>query len=269
MNERIQQTFDRLRREGKTALIPYITAGDPDLETTRKTLCAMADAGADLIEVGVPFSDPMADGPVIQRAMERALASGTRLTGCLDVVRHFRKDHPETPVVLFGYYNPIHRRGVDNLCAEAAEAGIDGLLVVDLPAEIADELLTPMAEHQLDFITLFTPTTDGDRLTRLAQQTSGFAYLVAMKGVTGGALQNWESLEERVNQVREAADVPVAVGFGVRTPEEATRLARFADGVVIGSALIETMNPQLGGDVAGRAGAFIAKVRQALDARPG
>jgi len=266
MSARIEQTFARLREEGKTALIPYITAGDPDLETTRRTLKAIADAGADVIELGMPFSDPMADGPVIQRAMERSLAGGTRLAGCLDVVRDFRESHPHTPVVLFGYYNPIHRRGVETLCTEAEAAGVDGLLVVDLPPEAAEELLIPMNQRGLDFITLFTPTTGGDRLARLAKQTTGFAYLVAMKGVTGGALQNWDSLQRRVREVRGAAEVPVAVGFGVRTPDEAARISHFADGVVVGSALIEAMDPERGGEVATRAGAFIRSLRCALDA---
>jgi tryptophan synthase alpha chain len=236
------------------------------MNTTRMSLGAMANAGADLIELGVPFSDPMADGPVIQRAMERALAGGARLSHCLDVVRDFREDHPDTPVVLFGYYNPIHRRGLETLCAEAAEAGVDGLLVVDLPPEAAADLLKPMRHHRLDFITLFTPTTGADRVQTLARQTTGFAYLVAVTGVTGGQVQGWEDLSARVAEVRDATQVPVAVGFGVRTPAEAARIARFADGVVVGSALIEAMAPTQGGDIPGRAGAFVGSLRRALDA---
>lgn len=267
MSDRLSSTFSALRAAGRTAFIPYITAGDPDLATTGAILDAMAEAGADVIEIGVPFSDPMADGPVIEAAMGRALAKGATLDGVLSVLAGFRARYPAVPVVLFGYLNPLMRRGLAAACDALAEAGGDALLVVDLPPEEALELTRHTKARGLDFIALFTPTSDAARIERIAEEASGFAYYVSMGGVTGDALTDLEAVAARVTEVRALTGLPVCVGFGVRTPEDATRVAKFADGVIVGTALVDLIAQAAPGEAAIAAGRFVRRFREALDAR--
>lgn len=269
MASRIQALFDRLRASGAKAFVPYITAGDPDLATTADVLDALAERGADLIELGVPFSDPMADGPVIQAAMTRALAAGTTFDGVLDVVRGFRSRHPDVPIILFGYLNPLYRRGLARSCAQVADAGADGLLVVDLPPEEAPQLTEHTRAHGLDLIALFTPTSDDARVAQIAANASGFAYYVSMAAVTGDALPDLEPVAARVARVRELTGLPVCVGFGIRTGEDAARVARFADGAVVGTALVDVIAKAPRGAEAERAGEYTATVRAALDRAAG
>ncbi|MCA9515048.1 MAG: tryptophan synthase subunit alpha [Myxococcales bacterium] len=266
MSDRLTSTFSALRDAGRTAFIPYVTAGDPDLETTGAILDALAEAGADVIELGMPFSDPMADGPVIEAAMVRALANGTTLDGVLSMLAGFRARHPSVPVVLFGYMNPLLRRGVEAACQALADAGGDALLVVDLPPEEAAELTRPAKARGLDFIGLFTPTSDDARVSRIAEEASGFAYYVSMGGVTGDALKDLDPVAARVTEVRALTGLPVCVGFGVRTPDDAVRIARFADGVVVGTALVDLIAKAAPGEAAAAAGRFVRGFREALDA---
>jgi len=268
VSTRITHTFERLAGSGRTAFIPYITAGDPDLATTLEVLDALASAGADLIELGVPFSDPMADGPVIELAMNRALAAGATLGGILEILAAFRGRHPDTPVVLFGYLNPLYRRGLEATCARIAEAGADGLLVVDLPPEEAPQLTRFSRAHGLDFIALFTPTSDDARVREIANHASGFAYYVSMAAVTGDRIGDLDVVARRVARVRALSGLPVGVGFGIRTPEDAARVAAFADGVVVGSALVETLARAPRGAEAAAARDFAAAFRAAIDAAP-
>ncbi len=268
--DRIRTTFERLKRQGRTGLIPYVTAGDPNPQATEHVLDALVAAGCDLIELGVPFSDPMADGPAIQEAMGRALHAGTRFAHVLEMVRGFRARHPDVPLILFGYLNPLYQRGLERVCREAAEAGADGLLVVDLPPEEAPELTTHTRANALDFIALFTPTSDEARIAEIGANASGFAYYVSMTGVTGGAVTgggtDLDALGERIDEVRRLTGLPVAVGFGVRTPEDARRLSQYADAVIVGSALIRAMAEGLPVEAPAIAGEFMATLRQALDA---
>jgi tryptophan synthase alpha chain len=237
---RIEATFDRLRQKGETALIPFITAGDPDLGTTEELIHALVEAGADLLELGFPFSDPMADGPTIQAASERALASGTTLEGILAMVRSIR-EHTNIPIVLMGYYNPILHFGPGRCAEEAASAGVDGLLLVDLPPEESGEITGFLRSARIDLITLLAPTTPADRMARLAGGSEGFLYYVSMTGVTGAAQVDAASIEEAVLSLKEGCNVPVAVGFGISTPADAAAVGRFADAVVVGSALVKVV----------------------------
>lgn len=265
MASRITQTFQRLAAEGRPALIPYVTAGDPDLQTTAHVLDALVDNGADIIELGVPFSDPMADGPVIQRAMQRALASGTTLNAIFNLLADFRTRHADTPIVLFGYMNPLFRFGLDRAVKAAASAGADGFLVVDLPPESAGELTRYTKAAGLDFIALFTPTTDVARMASICKHASGFAYCVSVAGVTGSRIDEMDVIQERVELVRQQTGLPAAVGFGIRTAADAAEVGGFADGVVIGSALITAMAKCAPVEVPIVAGEFIAHIRQGLD----
>lgn len=265
VKNRIDETFERLARDGRRALIPYITAGDPDLATTGHLLDALAEGGADCIELGVPFSDPMADGPVIQRAMDRALAQGTRLSDVLECARSFRERHPDTPLILFGYLNPIHQMGYATFVERAKASGIDGVLVVDLPIEESAALSEPLDEAGLHVIRLFTPTTTPDRVQRLGQGAGGFAYCVSVAGVTGGSVMASSALRDRVDLIREQADIPVAVGFGIRTPEDAARMADLADGVVVGSALVDEIARRAPVEAPGRIREVIQQFRAAID----
>ncbi len=265
MASRIAQVFQRLAAQHRPALIPYITAGDPDLQTTAHILDALVDSGADLIELGVPFSDPMADGPVIQRAMQRALESGTTLNGVLNLLADFRTRHPDTPVVLFGYMNPLYRFGLAKVVKAAASAGADGFLVVDLPAESAAELTVHTRAAGLDFVALFTPTTDSSRMAAIREHASGFAYCVSVAGVTGSRIDDMEVIRERVEYVRRETGLPAAVGFGIRTAADAAEVGAFADGVVIGSALITAISRCAPVEAPAVAGDFLAHIRQGLD----
>ena len=262
---RLTKTFAALSQANRTALIPYVTAGDPDLHTTSHILDGLVAGGADVIELGVPFSDPMADGPVIQQAMERAIGHGANLQGALEIAKLFRERHPEVPLVLFGYLNPLYRMGLEAAVEASAEAGIDGLLVVDLPMESSGELLPYLTRHDIDLIGLFTPTTDATRVAEMAQSASGFAYCVSVAGVTGSAVNHGDALRARVNTIQETTGLPTAVGFGVRTPSDAAAIAEFADGVVVGSALVQAMADKPAVEAPALAQEFIESLRAALD----
>lgn len=238
---RIDQMFARRRVAGSTALVPYLMAGDPDVESSLRLLHAAVDAGADLIELGMPFADPMADGPVIQMACERALAAGTGLVDVLALVRRFRQQDAGTPLILMGYLNPIERFGYARFAAVAAEAGVDGVLVVDVPPEEGSELHAALQAQQLATIYLVAPTTSPARMAQIAQAASGFVYYVSLKGVTGAASIDTAAVAERVGQLRTQSALPVAVGFGVRDAQAAAEVARVADAVVVGSALVATV----------------------------
>lgn len=263
---RIDTRFEDLGRRGRRALIPYVTAGYPTPDSTVPVLHAAVEAGADLIEVGMPFSDVMADGPVIQEACARALEQGTGLEQVLAMVAEFRRGDPHTPLILMGYANPIERRGVARFCEEAAAAGVDGLLIVDCPADEADEMRAALARHDLHQIFLVAPTTTDSRLERAAELAGGFLYYVTIKGVTGAANLDTASLAPAVERIRSAAGVPVAVGFGIRTPEHAAAAAASADAVVIGSALVERLGKtDSAASAVEAARAYLAPIRQAMD----
>ena len=236
---RIDDTFARLRTEGRKAFVAYIMAGDPDLATSLEVMRGLPAAGVDVVELGFPFTDPMADGPTIQRAGQRALEGGQTLARTLDMVRAFREGDATTPVVLMGYYNPIYARGVARFLEEASAAGVDGLIVVDLPPEEDDELCIPARAMGIDFIRLATPTTDDRRLPRVLQNTSGFLYYVSITGITGAAAAQAAEVGPEIGRIKAQTDLPVAVGFGIRTPEAARAIAGVADGVVVGSAIVE------------------------------
>ena len=235
---RLARRFEALRAENRAALGVFIMAGDPDSETTAAMLRGLPAAGADFIELGMPFTDPMADGPAIQLAGQRALDGGMTLAKTLDLVRSFRAEDQETPVILMGYYNPIYHRGVERFLAEAVAAGVDGLIVVDLPPEEDAELCLPARAQGIDFIRLATPTTDDRRLPTVLKNTSGFVYYVAFAGVTGAAEASAAAVEPEVSRVKSASALPVCVGFGVKTPEIAGQIASVSDGVVVGSAVV-------------------------------
>jgi tryptophan synthase alpha chain len=266
VSSRIDRRFAALKVSGRTALIPFITAGDPSREATVPVMHALVVAGADLIELGVPFSDPMADGPVIQRSSERALARKVGLDHVFDCVRSFRTTDSETPVVLMGYLNPIEIRGAERFAREAAQAGVDGVLLVDLPPEEAAETRALFNAHGVQLIALASPTTSPARLTRMAHEAQGYLYYVSFAGVTGAMHIDTAAVCERVLALRRESVVPVAVGFGVKDAATSVALAQAADGVVVGSALVEALAAATSpGDAAQRACAFLAPLRAALD----
>ena len=236
---RLELCFAALKKQNRPALISYLTAGDPDAETSKRLLHGLPAAGVDIIELGMPFSDPMADGPAIQKAALRALENGQTQAKTLEMVRRFREENSTTPIVLMGYYNPIYCYGVERFLTDAALAGVDGLIVVDLPPEHDDELCTPAAQHGIDFIRLATPTTDAKRLPKVLANASGFIYYVSVAGVTGGNAPTPERIEAAVGQLREHTELPIAVGFGIRTAEQAATIGRYSDAVVVGSALVD------------------------------
>lgn len=238
---RIAQTFSALKKEGRAAFIPFIMGGDPDFETSLKLLRALPEAGADLIEVGVAFTDPMADGPAIQAAGLRALAAGQTLKKTLDLVTAFRADDQTTPVILMGYYNPFYAYGVERFLKDARGAGVDGLIIVDLPPEEDAEMCLPARAAGLDFIRLATPTTDAKRLPAVLKNTSGFLYYVSVAGVTGAKSGTPRAVNDAVAAIRASTALPVAVGFGIKTAQSAAETARFADAVIVGSALVERL----------------------------
>ena len=237
--DRITATFAACREQGRAAFVAYLMAGDPDLETSLKNIKALADAGADIIELGAPFTDPMADGPAIQKAALRSLAAGTTLVATLEVARRFREGNATTPLIIMGYANPIHRMGFAQFARAAAEAGVDGVITVDLPPEEDGPLRQELASHGLAVIRLATPTTTEKRMETVAQGSSGFVYYVSVAGVTGAGVGAETDISAGVERARRISQLPVAVGFGVRTPEQAASFARIADGVVVGSALVE------------------------------
>ncbi|HBD91670.1 MAG TPA: tryptophan synthase subunit alpha [Gemmobacter sp.] len=236
---RIDATFAALKAQGKKAFVAYIMGGDPDAETSLAVMQGLPGAGVDIIELGMPFTDPMADGPTIQLAGQRALDGGMTMDRVLDMVRAFRKGDATTPIVLMGYYNPIYSRGVDRFLAEAVEAGIDGLIVVDLPPEEDSELCLPAQAAGLNFIRLATPTTDDKRLPKVLQNTSGFVYYVSVTGITGAAAAQAAAVGPEVARIKKSTDLPVIVGFGISTPEAAQEIASVADGCVVGSAIVK------------------------------
>ncbi len=238
---RIDAKFAKLRAEGKKAFVSYVMAGDPDVATSLELVKGLPAAGVDIIELGLPFTDPMADGPTIQEAGQRALAGHMTLDKTLQMVRDFRADDDETPIVMMGYYNPIYSRGVDRFLDQAKEAGIDGLIVVDLPPEEDDELCIPAQKAGLNFIRLATPTTDDKRLPKVLENTSGFVYYVSITGITGAAEAQADDVAPEVARIKAQTDLPVIVGFGIKTPEASESIAAIADGCVVGSAIVSEM----------------------------
>jgi tryptophan synthase alpha chain len=248
MTTRIENRFAALKREGRAALVTFMTAGDPDRATSLAILRALPKAGADVIELGMPFTDPMADGPAIQASSQRALKAGQTMIKTLAMVRELRQADDVTPLVLMGYYNPIYIYGVDRFLVDAKSAGVDGLIVVDLPPEEDDELCLPALKAGLNFIRLATPTTDDKRLPAVLANTSGFVYYVSIAGVTGMAAPDTGKVAAAVERIKRHTILPVAVGFGVKTAEHAGAIAAVADGVVVGSALIDALKQSLGAD---------------------
>jgi tryptophan synthase alpha chain len=257
MSTRIERRFAALKTEGRAALVTFTMAGDPDYDTSLAIAKALPKAGADVIELGMPFTDPMADGPAIQAAGLRALKAGQRMTKTLALVREFRKGDDETPIVLMGYYNPIYIYGNDRFLADAKAAGVDGLIIVDLPPEEDDELCLPSLKAGLNFIRLATPTTDDRRLPTVLKNTSGFVYYVSITGITGAAAPDAGKVTTAVARIKRHTGLPVAVGFGVRTAEQARAIAEGSDGVVVGSALVDALRQTLDKD--GKAGAGTVK----------
>ncbi len=245
MDGRLQQRFADLKKEGRAGLVTFLTAGDPDLDTAAKILEGLPAAGADVIELGMPFSDPMADGPAIQASSLRALAGGHTTKKTLAMVKAFRKKDDVTPIVLMGYYNPIYIYGVDKFLADAKSAGVDGLIVVDLPPEHDDELCLPAMKAGVNFIRLATPTTDDKRIPAVLANTSGFVYYVSILGITGTRSAQSSNIADAVARLKRHTKLPVAVGFGIKTPKQAAEIARVADAAVVGSALVQVIADNL------------------------
>ena len=243
---RIDRRMAKLKAEGRPALVTYFMGGDPDYETSLSIMKALPKAGSDIIELGMPFSDPMADGPAIQAAGLRALKAGQTLKKTLQMAREFRKDDNDTPIVMMGYYNPIYIYGVDRFLEDAVAAGIDGLIVVDLPPEMDAELCIPALKAGINFIRLATPTTDDKRLPKVLENTSGFVYYVSMTGITGSALADTSKVAEAVKRIKAHTDLPVCVGFGVKTAEQAKVIGGSADGVVVGTAIVNAVANVIG-----------------------
>ncbi len=265
---RIAATFAALREDGRCALVPFVTAGDPQPSVTVPVMHALVAAGANVLELGVPFSDPMADGPVIQRASERALAQGMTLSRVLAMVAEFRRDDATTPVVLMGYLNPFEVAGYEDFAEAAADAGVDGILTVDLPPEEADGFRDALRSRDIDLIFLLAPNSDEERIVRVCAQASGFVYYVSLKGVTGAAHLDAADVETRVQRIKSLTDLPVGVGFGIRDGETAARIASVSDAVVVGSALINRMEASMNtpSRIPQEVAALVASMRTAMDA---
>ena len=261
---RIQQTLDAIKQNGEKALVPFLTAGDPDAGTTVDLIHTLIEAGADIIELGVPFSDPMADGPTIQAASERALAAGTTVAGVLDIVKTVRQNS-NVPIVLMGYYNPVFCYGPAKFAADAAAAGVDGLLLVDLPPEEAGEIHADLKTNGIDLITLLAPTTPEGRMAELAGAAEGYLYYVSMTGVTGSQQVDAEAIEKAVRAVQDKSRVPVAVGFGISTSADAAAVGAFADAVVVGSALVKIIETHgKSDDLLPRVREFISSLKEGM-----
>jgi len=278
VSARIEARFAALKNEGRAGLVTYLCAGDPDVETSTRIIEGLPAAGADVIEIGMPFTDPMADGPSIQAGALRALAGGMNLAKTLDLVRRFRTKDDQTPIVLMGYYNPIYHYGTERFLDDAKVAGVDGLIVVDLPSEEDEELCLPALQRGISFIRLATPTTDEQRLPAVLANTSGFIYYVSMTGITGVGAPTVDRVGQAVERIRAKSPLPVAVGFGIRTPEQAGEIAKVADAAVVGSALVDRIassldenglpEPGLVDALLGDVGALAASVRSARGASP-
>lgn len=265
---RITARFDKVRSENRAALVTYMMAGDPDLEASFEALCALRDNGADIIELGAPFTDPMADGPAIQMAGQRSLKAGTKLTDVLALAARFRESDQDTPLILMGYANPVFHMGYEAFAEAAANAGVDGTIIVDLPPEEDHELRKAYEKHGLSVIRLATPTTTEKRIAKVAEGASGFLYYVAVAGVTGAGSADPEDIREGVERARRVSGLPVCVGFGVRTGEQAVAMAHIADGVVVGSAFVDHVRLALesgaSGSIAGRVGGLAKELSTAL-----
>ena len=272
MTTRIDRRFAELKKGLRPGLVTFVTAGDPDYDTSLKILKALPGAGADVIELGMPFSDPMADGPAIQAAGLRALKGGQTMVKTLAMVREFRADDTDTPIVLMGYYNPVYIYGVERFIADAKAAGVDGLIVVDLPPEEDDELCIPAMRAGLNFVRLATPTTDEKRLPAVLRNTSGFVYYVSITGITGTAAPDALAVAAAVKRIKQHTDLPVAVGFGVKTPSQAASIGRAADAVVVGSAIVDAIEKSLDGQgratatTVGAAGELVRALAQGVRA---
>ena len=262
---RIAKKFQELSKSGRKALIPFITAGDPNLETTLSLMSALVRSGSDIIELGIPFSDPIADGPTIQRASERALAGGTSLSKVLDLVQTFREINQETPIVLMGYANPIEALGIDEFVGRAADVGVDGVLVVDYPPEESGLLNDALKEKQIDSIFLLAPTTLESRILDVARLATGYVYYVSLKGVTGAGHLDLDDVSVRVKKIKKHVKVPVGVGFGIRDGEMARAVAKLSDAVVIGSRLVEEIEKSDATNVVTNVENFIRSIRVAID----
>ena len=264
---RIQPKLEALKSQGRKALIPYVMCGDPTLSITVPLMHEMVKSGADVIELGMPFSDPFADGPTIQLAGERALAAGTNVTAVLKCVAEFRQDDNDTPIVLMGYLNPIEKMGYETFCEQAAAAGVDGLLLVDMPPE-EHELVAEYCDRlNMDTVFLAAPTTIDDRLSAIAKATQGYLYYVSLKGITGSGALDLSEVESRVNHIRTMTDVPIMVGFGVKTGDQARAIAATADGVIVGSVLVQAMadNEQTPENIPNAVGSLLAAIRTRMD----
>ena len=264
MMSRIQSTFEKLRRQGKKALIPYVMAGDPDLSTTQALVSALEQNGADIIELGIPFSDPLADGPVIQRASERSLRNKTSLRAVMDLVRTLRRQ-TQIPLVLMSYYNPIYKYGEEKFAKDALAYGVDGVIIPDLPPEEAGQLIQISKRIGLDTIFLLAPTSTRERIRRVSESSRGFIYYVSLTGITGAALSSVREIKAKLQEIRRYSTKPVAVGFGISTPAQASQVARWADGVIIGSALVKIIESHLQDPNLGKiVGEFIRDLRHAI-----
>lgn len=266
---RISQCFEKLKADGQTALIPYITAGDPERWVTVPILHALVDSGADLIELGIPFSDPMSDGPAIQKACERALKNEVSLDHVLAMVSQFREKNNETPIVLMGYANPVEAMGYQSFAKQAEQAGVDGVLIVDMPPEEADELLTVLNEHDIDTIFLVAPTTSEERMAKIAEHAKGFIYYVSIKGVTGAAVVDVSEVTHKLSQLRQKTDLPLGVGFGIRDGKSAAAISEIADAVVVGSTLVNCIAEHLNRPegIPSAVAGLLAEMRHAINAR--
>ncbi|MCF6322401.1 MAG: tryptophan synthase subunit alpha [Rhizobiaceae bacterium] len=247
-SSRIDRRFSALKQQGRPALVTFVTAGDPDMETSQKIMNALPGAGADIIEMGMPFSDPLADGPTIQLGGQRALADGQTLAKTLEMVSEFRRDDDDTPVILMGYYNPIYIYGNEKFLADAKNSGVDGLIIIDLPPEADDELCIPAMKQGISFIRLATPTTDEHRLPTVLNNTSGFVYYVSINGITGAETPDFREVATAVSLIKEKTDIPIVVGFGVKNAEHARAIGKCCDGVAVGTAIVSAIETSLDKD---------------------
>ncbi|MFP4313708.1 MAG: tryptophan synthase subunit alpha [Alphaproteobacteria bacterium] len=261
---RIAQTFKACKKEGRKALVSFITAGDPNYETSLDVLKALPQAGADIIELGMPFADPGADGPVIQLANQRALKNGANMTQTLQMVRDFRADNQDTPIVLMGYYNPVLAYGLKRFTSDAKQAGVDGFIIVDLPPEEDQELRSLCNKYGLDLVRLVTPTSDKERLKILLDGVSGFLYYVSITGVTGAAKPDLNAIKPHLDDIRALTNLPIAIGFGIKTPDDAAHMAQICDGVVVGSSIVQTLSKAQENKAGEEVAALVRSLKNAL-----